>query len=176
MAKGKSGASSRKAEYDKQKRQKLRDQARDDRRARATQSVARAKRLGPFFVVALAVVGAGGWWLQSRPSLPPIDMSGHIERWPPWRILSEPIPEIIQKHILEHISDEGPPGVLVQYNCEKYGCEPDLVDKLAALARDYSPIVYLAPSTYDGKIILSKLGQRRVLDEFDEAAIRNFIQ
>jgi len=159
-----------------EKKQKQRERARQERQGQTSRFAVRAKRLGPLVIAALVVVVAGGWWLQSRTSLPPIDMSGHIERWPPSLILSEPIPEIIQKHILEHISDEGPPGVMAQYNCEKYSCDPDLVDKLEVIVRDYSPLVYLAPSAYDGKIILSKLGRRRVLNEFDEAAIRNFIQ
>lgn len=164
----------RKAHYDEKKKQKQRDQVRRQRRALAGDIVKRAMRYTPYAVAAAVILGVGGWWLQGRPSLPPTDMSGHIESWPPGRILSSPIPEVIQKHILEHVSDQGPPGVIIQYNCRDFACEAGLIEDLTAVARDYS-LVFMAPNTYEGKIILTKLGQRRVLDQFDEQAIRDFI-
>ena len=68
-------------------------------------------------------------------------------------------------------------SMLVQYNCDDYQCEPDMVEKLEALVRRYPPQVYLAPfPRMDAKIALAAPGRREVLDEFDEQRIRQFIE
>ncbi|MEK7110235.1 MAG: hypothetical protein AAB867_00055, partial [Patescibacteria group bacterium] len=81
----------------------------------------------------------------------------------------------IQRHMLEHADGKGRPGVIIQYNCKKYACESNLVEKLTALVRQYPDNVYLGPNSYDGKIILTKLGAKKILDNFDEQAIRDFV-
>ncbi len=110
------------------------------------------------------------------PHLPPTEIGGHTEAVPPGHIFSTHMPELVQRHMLEHADGKGPPGVMVQYNCEDYVCEPGLVEKLENLARQYSTYVYLAPSDYDGKIILTKLGALEILEGFDKRRIERFIE
>lgn len=128
-------------------------------------------------IVVLAVVGIFllGRFLVSRPILPPTVMQNHSEQSPPSHILDQPMPEKIQKHMLEHADGGNKPGIIIQYNCEKYECEADLVEKLTELVKDYPDNVYLAPNNYDGKIILTRLNKIKVLDAFNEEAIHAFI-
>lgn len=113
-----------------------------------------------------------------QPRLPPIDMEGHIEQNPPSHILSDEMPESVQKHMLEHADGEekGVPGIIIHYNCpRKFYCGDDLIKKLESIVKKYPKNVYLAPGDYDGKIILTKLGKREIMDKFDEKKIINFI-
>lgn len=67
-------------------------------------------------------------------------------------------------------------SMLVQYNCRKYQCEDDLVDRLIEIVRAYPPQVYLAPyPTMDAKIALAAPGKLLILDALDEGRIREFI-
>ena len=130
-------------------------------------------------VTLLVFVGIG--WLAATQNtnterLPPTSVAGHVEQSPASHILSEPMSEAIQKHMLEHADGEGNPGVIVQYNCTDFTCEDNLVEKLTAIVEDYPEYVYLAPNQYDGKIILTRFREREVMEEFDESAIRNFIE
>ncbi len=78
--------------------------------------------------------------------------------------------------MLEHANGKVKPGVIIQYNCKKYYCEPDLITKLTELVKQYPENVYLAPNNYDGKIILTKLNKRQILNEFNEQVIKDFIK
>lgn len=49
-------------------------------------------------------------------------------------------------------------------------------EKLTEIVKDYPKNIYLAPNNYDDKIILTKIGKREILDNFDEQAIRDFIK
>ncbi|MCH7730878.1 hypothetical protein IID21_05215 [Patescibacteria group bacterium] len=126
------------------------------------------------------VVGGGIFALSlfaSRaPNVPPTSQVNHSENSPPTHIMSNPIPEGIQKHMLEHADGVGPPGIIIQYNCDDFECEFDLVERLTQLVQEYPENVYLAPNMYDGKIILTKEGRREILDSFDEQTIRSFIE
>ena len=129
-------------------------------------------------VLGVILIGGVAWFLKSQPvqsKLPPIDMVGHIEQNPPSHISDQEMPEPIQKHMLDHADGEGKPGVIIQYNCENYSCEKGLTDKLKQFVKKYSENVYLAPGNYEGKIILTKLGKREILDQFDEEKIKDFI-
>lgn len=131
-------------------------------------------------VLVLVVILIGGvvWFLKFKPAqskLPPIDLVGHIEQSPPSHISDQEMPEVIQKHMLEHADGKGKPGVVIQYNCKKYSCEKDLIGKLKNLVKKYPDSVYLAPGNYDGKIILTKLGEREILAKYDEKKISEFI-
>ncbi len=67
-------------------------------------------------------------------------------------------------------------SMLVQYNCLEYQCEPDLVEKLTTIVRDFPPYVYLAPyPTMDAKIALAAPGRLLTLETLDEGKIREFI-
>src|SRR3546814_15184381 len=48
-------------------------------------------------------------WIWSRPSLPPTTMAGHTEELPGGYVLSTPMPEAIQRHMLEHADGKGRP-------------------------------------------------------------------
>ena len=77
--------------------------------------------------------------------------------------------------ICEHADGSGKPGIIIQYNCQKYTCEPDLIEKLTVLVKEYPDNVYLAPNNYDGKIILTKEGKLEILEQFDEQKMKDFI-
>lgn len=109
------------------------------------------------------------------PKLPPIDIQGHVEASPPSHILKEPMPIEIQKHMLEHADGYGPPGVIINYNCEDYFCEEDLIEKLEEFALKYNH-VYVAPFPgMEAKIALTRYGKIEILDDYDEEKIENFI-
>lgn len=169
------GKSRAKERYEERKRRKQREETRSKRKVRLRKVLKRAPRYLSYASIALAVTAGAIWWLWSRPSLPPTTMTGHLETVPSGYVLTTPMPEAVQKHMLEHAGGSGAPGVIIQYNCEDFECEPGLVEQLTEIARSYSGSVYLAPNTYDGKIILTKLEKRKILAEFDEKAIRAFI-
>jgi plastocyanin len=157
--------------YDQKKKEK-------DAEKQKLGSQKKAKSTGKYFLY-LIILGAILFGLYGLTKdvkrLPPTSMQNHIEESPPSHIMDIPIPENIQKHMLEHADGNGPSGIIIQYNCDDYECEEGLVDKLTELVKEYPANVYLAPNTYDGKIILTKLGKRLVLKAFDEKAIREFI-
>ena len=137
------------------------------------------KQIGKYLLYALIVVviiGGISWLISSIPNLPPIVMDNHIEKSPPTHIVTQPIPDRIQRHMLEHADGSGPSGVLIQYNCDDYECEVDMIEQLTSLVSEYPKNVYLAPNSYDGKIILTKLGELEILDSFDDQKIRDFIE
>ena len=78
---------------------------------------------------------------------------------------------------MEHHFRGRPSGVLVQYNCQDYQCAPDLVQRLTEIVRGYPPLrVYLAPYPgMDAKIALAAPRNLEVLEDLDEASIREFI-
>ncbi len=124
----------------------------------------------------LVILGGIIWYMKMQPNLPPTDMLGHIEQNPKSHVLSDAMPEPIQKHMLEHADGEGKPGVIIQYNCTKpYICESGLINKLKTIVKKHPENVYLAPNTYEGIIILTKLNKREILDTFDGEKITNFI-
>lgn len=129
-------------------------------------------------LITVAVISGIVWIIitpSKRPNLPPTVMDGHIEVNPKEHISSEPMADPVQRHMIEHADGKGKPGVIIQYNCQKYTCEPDLIQKLTDLVKQYPENVYLAPNTYDGKIILTKLGNIKILESFDEMVIKEFI-
>ncbi len=126
-------------------------------------------------LIVLAVRYASG--ASASTYYPPTDIVGHTETSPPSHILDRPMPLSTFKHMLEHSDGNGPPGVIINYNCEDYECEPDLIDRLRAIAEDYPDFVYLAPfPDMTTKIAVTRRGRQIVLDEFDEQRIRDFIE
>ena len=112
-------------------------------------------------------------------SLPPTGvMAGHPESFPPTRIMSEPIDELVQSHVVEHGSHApgAKPGVIVSYDCDRFACEPDLVARLSRIVERYPDGVYLAPyPRMQAKIALTTLGKSETLDVLDEARITAFV-
>lgn len=162
--------------YELRKKQKEETGGRERRKEQLSKT---PKKIGKYLLYAIGgivIIGGIGWFLSSRPNLPPTTIENHSEDSPPAHILTEPISDRIQRHMLEHADGGGRPGILIQYNCRSFECEPDLIEQLTDLVRQYPDNVYLAPNNYDGKIILTKEGRREILDSFDEEAIGNFIE
>ena len=122
---------------------------------------------GLVFVIAQAV---------TAKVYPPTGMQDHVESYPACRICPAPIPEVIQRHILEHREPGNPgdkPGILVQYNCAP--C-PEVVAKLTRIVERYPRGVYLAPyPRMSPRIALTTLGQIETIEEVDEGRIVAFI-
>lgn len=160
-------------QFTKQERHQLMKQRKQQERRREKRRRSIRK------LVKIAVVSGGVfalvWFLFTRSKLPPTTDVNHSEQSPPAHILGRPIPDAIQRHMLEHADGGGKPGVIIQYNCTNFECEPNLIEKLTELVRRYPNNVYLAPNNYDGKIILTKLDKRRILDYFDAQKIKSFI-
>lgn len=126
--------------------------------------------------IGVGIIGLVIWWVGRQPFLPPITDDNHIEVVPAAHVLTQPMPDRVQRHMLEHADGQGRPGVIIQYNCDDYECGSGLVDNLTELVNQYPDNVYLAPNNYDGKIILTRLGKREILNEFNEEKIRAFIE
>lgn len=129
-----------------------------------------------YVLVALGTTILIIWFVTSRPNLPPTTDINHSEDVPPSHILTKPMPDLTQRHMLEHADGRGQPGIIIQYNCTEFTCESGLVERLVEIVERHPDNVYLAPSSYDGRIILTKLGRRKILDELDEQAINEFIE
>jgi hypothetical protein len=70
----------------------------------------------------------------------------------------------------KHADGNGPPGVIINYNCQDYQCEPDLVERLTAIAQEYLEFVYLAPfPNMTAKIAVTRVGAIETFDTFDES-------
>ena len=68
-------------------------------------------------------------------------------------------------------------GMLVEYNCEDYECEPDLVERLTEIVLGYPTQVYMAPYPgMDAKIALAAPGRLLTLETLDENKIHEFIR
>lgn len=136
------------------------------------------KKIGKYILyvlIAVSIIGGLVWVVSRTPNLPPTTMQNHVEDSPESHIITSAMPDRIQRHMLEHSDGTGAPGIIIQYNCDDYKCEADLVEKLTEIINQNPDNVYLAPNNYDGKIILTKLGKREILDSFDEQKIIDFI-
>ena len=116
-------------------------------------------------------------WLSDRSVLPPTDIQGHVEESPASHVLKEPMPLLVQKHMLEHADGKGLPGVVINYNCIDFSCEPGLVEKLEAFATKYPAHVYIAPfGKMSVKIAITRYGKIETMDSLNEAKIDSFIK
>lgn len=151
-----------------------------ERQRRQKRWLKRATRWGVAGVAGLIVAAGLGWLgysIVTAKRLPPTSMADHVEESPPRHILTTPMPIAIQKHMLEHADGGGPPGVIINYNCEKFRCPEGMVDRLAEIARAYPTFVYLAPyPDMDAKVAVTRLGKILVLDEVDAPRIHAFIR
>jgi hypothetical protein len=159
------------------KERKLQDRRAAERR-RGVRRMAR--RWGLPTVLGLLIVGGGAFVVTQAVTAkvyPPTGMQDHVESYPSCRICTEPIPEVMQRHILEHREPGNPadrPGVLVQYNC--VSC-PDLVAKLTRIVQRYPDAVYLAPyPRMSPRIALTTLHKLETMEEVDETRIVAFIE
>ena len=163
--------------YELKKGDKGKDRQKEGRKEKLGNVNRKIGKYALYTIVSVSVVGGIFLFVSVRPNLPPTTSQGHIESIPPTHIVTTPIQDTIQRHMLEHAdgSDSNGSSIIIQYNCDDYDCEQDLVSKLTSLVEEYPRNVYLAPNNYDGKIILTGIGRREILDDFDEQAIRDFI-
>jgi len=164
--------------YELKKKEKGQDRQKGGRKEKLGNTKKKTIKYTLYIVISVSVIG-GVTFLMSRASnLPTTSAQNHAETSPSAHIVTTPIPDNVQRHMLEHAdgNDANGSGIIIQYNCDDFDCEPDLIGKLTNLVTEYPKNVFLAPNSYDGKIILTRLGRRKVLDEFDEQAIRDFIE
>ncbi len=157
--------------YDQKKLGKEQDQS----KAGVVRSGKKAIKTIAYIFIAVAILGGVIWLFSRVPNLPPTTDQGHVEDSPASHIGTILIPDVVQRHMLEHADGGGRPGIIIQYNCEDYACESGLLEKLTSIVEDFPANVYLAPNNYDGKIILTAIDRREILDEFDDQIIRAFI-
>ena len=125
--------------------------------------------------VGLVVLGALFFLTSFAGELPPSDVRGHVEAYPPQKMMYEPIPIEVHKHILEH-TPEGLPGIVINYNCEDFDCPEGMLDSIEQLTDAYVN-VYAAP--YPGMssmVAISRYGAQRTFSNYDEQGIREFIR
>jgi len=140
------------------------------------------KKIKTWFIVIAVVIGLV--WLISFlvsniTTLPPSTMEGHVEASPPSHILKEPMNLVVHKHMLEHADGKegGRGGIIINYNCDDFTCENGLIEKLEAFAVRYPEHVYVAPFyNMDARLVLTKLNQQKILDEYNENVIDNFVR
>jgi 4-amino-4-deoxy-L-arabinose transferase-like glycosyltransferase len=176
------------------RRQRREAQLEARRRLEAAQQRRRMFIWGGGIALAVVALGALIWWLAHPVPGPavqsfPIQGQVHIQRgqqhpeynskpptsgWhygdavAPWGVSSQPIPDEVQVHNLEH------GGIAVQYDCPD-GC-PDVVNKLDTIVRSYPSKVLLAPYAGIGhRIALTAWGKLVYLDDVNEPFIRDFI-
>ncbi len=133
-----------------------------------------------FTVTSVAVIGVVVF-MTTRSAfgkiLPPTGFSpAHLESLPLQQINTQPIPRLEQEHVMERAAGHERGSMLVQYNCVKYQCEPNLIEKLTEIVLNFPAYVYLAPyPAMDAKIALAAPGRLLTLEDLDEAKIRKFI-
>ena len=131
--------------------------------------------------VMVLVIGGLVLFITTRSTfgkeLPPTGFSpAHMEALPSQQINSQPIPRLMQEHVMERDRGHERGSMLVQYNCVDFQCEANLVDRLTEIVLTYPPQVYLAPyPTMDAKIALAAPGKLLTLDALEEDKIRDFI-
>lgn len=140
---------------------------------------ARARRVAKYGALAaagVAILGLGTYRGLTATVYPPTGIEGHVESFPPRRIMDLPIDEAVQKHILEHGGREGKKeGILIQYKCPK-PC-PELVEQLKKIAERYPDDVWMAPyPRMSPRIALTTRGKLEAIEEFNEERILDFIR
>ena len=153
-----------------------------EEKRREQQLEKRKNRLKKLLFTSVWILGAVilvfivGFIVSNQKVLPPTTMAGHIEVSPESHFLTEPMDIRVHKHMLEHADGSGPPGVIINYNCDDFECNDNLLSSLKEIVEQYPQNVYVAP--YPGmsaKLVLTRLGQQEILDDFDEARIKAFI-
>ena len=167
---------------DKRKRLSKRERRRLGKNQKM-QARAKTKRIRLIRILLIALVGTAavvsGLYvlISNQPIFPPTDQAGHIERSPSAHVIGEPMGISVQKHMLEHADGGGPPGVIINYNCEDFECEPGLIANLAGIAERYEQFVYVAP--YPGmskKLAITRYQMIQTFDAFSERELVSFIE
>ncbi len=172
--------SDREARY--QRRQSARERRQQESRRARRRNLGRTllMSVAGFALVGLAIGGIV-LFMTTRSTfgkeLPPTSYTpAHSEAFPPQQINNQPIPRLVQEHVMERNAGHERGSMLVQYNCVDYQCEPELVERLTEIVRVYPSYVYLAPyPTMDAMIALAAPGKLLTLDALDEDKIHAFI-
>ena len=165
-----------------QRRQSARERRQQESRRSRRRNLRRTILMaaGGFAVVGLAIGGIV-LFMTTRSTfgkeLPPTGYTpAHSEAFPPQQINIQPIPRLVQEHVMERNAGHEKGSMLVQYNCVDYQCEPDLAVRLTEIVRVYPSYVFLAPyPTMDAMIALAAPGNLLTLDALDENKIHEFI-
>lgn len=159
----------------RERRKRRRELAREEKKRQAGRS-SLWKWAGGFLGVIILGLGGFLWW-RGREVLPPTDIAGHIEQSPQSHILDKPMPLSIQKHMLEHADGSGPPGVVINYNCDDFKCPGGTIEDLHALVQEYPEFVYLAPFPGMTKMLaITRVGKIQTFDTFEKDALIRFIE
>jgi len=151
------------------KQERKRTERRKEKASRLT------KRVGWLVAGTVVLVGLG-FLISNQKVLPSTSSQCHTEVYPESHILTTPMDARVHAHMLEHADGSGPPGVVINYNCKQFDCEPDLIGKLARIVEQYPENVYLAPyNNMSAKLILTRQGRQDILTGFDEQRIIDFI-
>jgi len=129
------------------------------------------------FVLILAVLFFGIYAFVTKKTLPSTTMENHIESRPPSQILNNPLNPRIHRHLLEHVSESqgSRGGVIINYDCKNYDCEPGLIQDLEGFTQG-NEYVYVAPyKNMKAKIVVSSLGNQIQMNIFDNTRIDNFM-
>ena len=165
-----------------ERRQRSREQRQQEGRRARRRNLRRTLLMagGGLAVVVLVVGGLVGFMVTRSTfgkELPPTGFTpAHLESFPPGQINRQPIPRLVQEHVMERNVGHERGSMLVQYNCVDFQCDAGLVDRLTEIVLAYPPQVYLAPyPTMDAKIALAAPGRLLTLDALDEDKIVKFI-
>lgn len=160
-------------------KRRLKNKRKRERREAEKQKIQRkkmAKRL-VWILVGVGILWAFVFMVSNQKVLPPTTAQGHIERSPESHIVNSPMDNRVHKHMLEHSDGDGPPGIIINYNCIDFDCESNFIDQLISVANEFPDNVYVAPyPNMSSRLVLSALGRQEVLDVFDEERIKKFIK
>jgi len=128
-------------------------------------------------IIIIGVISLIAFFVLNVRTLPPTTMQGHAEINPPSHIMKEPMKLVVYKHMLEHADGKGRGGIIINYNCEDFICEDGLIGKLEEFVVKYPEHVYVAPfQNMDARIVLTKLNQQKILEQYDETIIDDFVR
>src|SRR3990172_2339486 len=152
-------------------------------RALKAQDVSKSSLIGRIrnwsidLIIAVLLIGGIYYWSTNREILPPTDMAVHIEQNPSSHVMDEPMSLSVQKHMLEHSDGKGQPGVVINYNCEDFGCDSDLKDRLTEIANKYPEFVYIAPfPNMSKKIAITRMGKIQTFNNLEVEGLMRFIE
>jgi len=159
------------SQLSKQERRKLKKELKQKENKRQ-KIVGRCRSWGIGITVVALMAIVGFYWFTNREVLPPTSSQGHIEQSPEEHIIDRPMGFAVQMHMLEHSDGDGPPGVIINYNCVGFDCEDKLVNQLTEIANEYPEFVYLAP--FPGmteKLAITREGKIEMYDSLDKDSL-----
>lgn len=128
-------------------------------------------------VIIALLIGVPTYFYLTSEILPPTSSRGHSEATVSSHVLRQPMGIMVQMHMLEHADGEGPASVIINYNCNDFNCDEDLIENLEAFGAKYPANVYVAPfPKMTAKIALTAEGRMDLLEGYDAQRIEGFIR